>query len=342
MTSSLDVDFRNILLELRRRTYVASRELVGAGKETFRASEHGYRRIDDHSFLHAMNFEAGESYSLTMARAGLICFQILINGIYSRSVGDRVDVMTPDALLISNCPRSTSDVEAGMKFRGILIVIEREYLLEHFKLDIENIPQAYRAIFLKESGLGTPLRIHPNLAVFSAADQLLSCKFGEPLRSIYMQMKAIEIICEVVAQLNAPQPRNRSYTYGFHRKSLAVRAAAAIYRREVSALPTIEQLAARVGLNRNDLTSGFRDLFGKTPRAYGNSLRMERAQELLSSGELSISEVARQVGFDAYSGFARAYQSHFGHPPSLVVTGPDCSLTAACLRRATGLSRASD
>jgi AraC-like DNA-binding protein len=129
-----------------------------------------------------------------------------------------------------------------------------------------------------------------------------------------MQLKATEIICEIVAQSNAlHMPR----AHGLHKKPLAVATAADIYRRELANPPTIEQLAARVGLNRNDLTKGFRELFGKTPHAYGNMLRMEQAQNLLNCGELSISEVARQVGYDAYSGFARAFHSHFGRPPSL-------------------------
>lgn len=313
MVSSLDVDFKIVLSELRSRNYVSSREALGLRRNTFRTSEHGYRRIDDHSFLHVMNFEAGESYSLAMLRADLVCFQILISGSYSRSVVDRVELMTSNTVVVSNCPRSISDVEAGTKLRGVLIVVERQHLLDHFKLNVDRIPAAYRPIFLKETGLDVGLRLSPSVAVIAAADQLLSCKFGEPLRSIYMQLKAIEIICEFVAQMNAPHlPR----AHGFHKKSLAVAAAAAIYRREVANPPTIEQLAVRVGLNRNDLTKGFRDLFGKTPHAYGNMLRMEHARNLLSFGELSISEVARQVGYDAYSGFARAFHSHFGRPPS--------------------------
>jgi AraC-like DNA-binding protein len=311
---ALDLDFRSVMAELRSRDYVASREALGVSRDTFRTSEHGYRRIDDHSFLHVMNFEAGESYNLTMARMGLVCFQILISGSYSRSVVDRVEVMTPTAVVVSNCPQSTSATQAGMKLRGVLIAVERQHLLDYFKLNVDRIPAAYRPIFLKETGLATGLNLPPTVAVIAAADQLLSCRFGEPLRSIYMQLKAIEIICEIVAQMNAMHmPR----THGFRRKPIAVAAAAAIYRREVANPPTIEQLTARVGLNRNDLTKGFRDLFGKTPHAYGNMLRMEQARNLLDSGEFSISEVARQVGYDAYSGFARAFHSYFGRPPSL-------------------------
>ena len=60
-------------------------------------------------------------------------------------------------------------------------------------------------------------------------------------------------------------------------KDKAIETAAGIYRREIGSPPTIEQLATRVGLNRNELTNGFRDMYGLTPHAYGHMLRMEQA-----------------------------------------------------------------
>jgi AraC-like DNA-binding protein len=318
----LALDLRNILSELRSRNYMPGSETLALGRDIFRATEHGYRRIDDHSLLHAMNFEAGESYGLVHARTDLVCFQILVNGSYSRFVADRIDAVTSNTVLISNYPQSRSDVAAGMKLRGVLIAVEREYLIDHFMLNLDNVPAAYRPLFMKKTGLAAALKLPATIAAITATDQLLSCKFGEPLRSIYLQSKATELICEIVAQINALPMRGPLRRRGPDGKSLAVEAAAAIYRREVANPPTIEQLAARVGLNRNDLTKGFRDLFGKTPHAYGNTLRMEQARILLGYGQLSISEVARQVGYDAYSGFARAFHSHFGRPPSLVNDAP--------------------
>ena len=223
MLRLLDLDLRSILSELRSRNYVASHEALGATRGIFRTNEHGYRRIDDHSLLHVMNFKAGESDSLTMARTDLVCFQILINGSYSRFVADRVDLMTSSAVLVSNYPQSTSDVSAGMKLRGVMIAVERQYLLDHFMLNVDNMPATYRPIFLKETGLTAAMRLPTTIAAVTAADQLLSCKFGEPLRGIYLQLKATEIICEIVAQMNAPSMRGPLRTQGFHRNLLQSR-----------------------------------------------------------------------------------------------------------------------
>jgi AraC-like DNA-binding protein len=43
---------------------------------------------------------------------------------------------------------------------------------------------------------------------------------------------------------------------------------------------------------------------------------MEEARLMLRDGQLSISEVARRIGYEGYSSFSRAYRSHFGESPS--------------------------
>ena len=53
-----------------------------------------------------------------------------------------------------------------------------------------------------------------------------------------------------------------------------------------------------------------------TPHAYGHMARMEEAERLLRTGEISISEVARRMGYEGYSSFSRAYHAHFGRAPS--------------------------
>jgi AraC family transcriptional activator of pyochelin receptor len=45
-------------------------------------------------------------------------------------------------------------------------------------------------------------------------------------------------------------------------------------------------------------------------------VRMEEAQKQLRGDGVSVSEVARRVGYGGYASFSRAYHDHFGHPPS--------------------------
>lgn len=316
MHKSLDIDFTAIQSQLRGRDFVRSSEMLGPTESIFKTREHGYRRVDDAAFLHVMNFEVGPTYSLKIARPDYVCIQISVSGTYNRWINDHVDPVKPATIDITNTPLSVSDTQAGTRLCGVLIACNREYLVDHFKLNVDRVPAVYRPIFDARAGSLSALKLPTNSDVMVAVDQILSCKYHEPLRNLYLSAKAIEIICEVVAQINGLVPQMRR-SPAIRSKRVAVEAAATIYRREIFNAPTIEQLATRVGLNRNDLTEGFREAFGATPHAYGHLLRMEEARMMLQDGQLSISEVARRIGYEGYSSFSRAYRSHFGCSPSV-------------------------
>jgi AraC-like DNA-binding protein len=320
MQTLLNLDFRAIQSELLKRDFIHSSELLPVASQVFKAKEHGYRRIDDHSFLHVLNFEALRPYSLALVRPDLICIQIVIRGSYLRRALDRIDIVDSMAVEISNLPRSTSDAKLGAKLRGLLIVCERQHFVEMFKLDVDRLPQAYRPIFVSQQGSVEPMRLPLSPSLAAATDQVLAYPYPEPLRTIHARAKAMEIICEVAARISMMPARPTSTPPARHREQ-AVEIAAAIYRRELDKPPSIDQLAARVGLNRNELTSGFRALFGSTPRAYGHMIRMEHAQELLCCGSFSISEVARRVGYEGYSSFSRAFLAYFDRPPASGLPG---------------------
>jgi AraC-like DNA-binding protein len=249
-----------------------------------------------------------------MARPDLVCIQIIIKGTYSRRWGDRVDRVEPTLIEISNFPFSIADAEAGTKLRGVLIFCNRQYLLDHFGLNLDYVPETYKRIFVSKAGMPEVLSMLPSPAMISNVDQIISCKYSEPLKGIYIRAKTTEFVCDVMSQINIPGICKPLRVKG-QNKAQALETAAAIYRRELSNPPTITQLASRVGLNRNELTLGFRELFGATPHAYATTVRMDEARNLLRDGRLSISEIARRVGYEGYSSFSRAYHTHFGQLP---------------------------
>lgn len=313
---SLDIDFRGLLTGLATGERVRGASAMGAGEDIFRASEHSYRRIDAHTLLHVLNFEAGQPYALTTARRDLVCIQAIVSGSYSRWIGQRMDLVSPRVLQISNTPVSTAETEAGTRLRGLLVVCDRRHLVDHYQLNVERLPAEYRAIFLSQGGSPQVLQLPLTWTWLHLADQILSCRYQEPLKGLFVAAKTVELLCDVVAQLNAMAVTGAPRALPRPPRRQAVEAAAEIYRREFGNPPTIESLAQRVGLNRNELTAGFRDAFGVTPHAFALAQRMERAREMLHGGSLSISEIARRIGYEGYASFARAYLGFFGHGPA--------------------------
>lgn len=83
----------------------------------------------------------------------------------------------------------------------------------------------------------------------------------------------------------------------------------------------IEALAAAVFLSSSQLFRKIKALTGQSPALYLRSLRLQKAMELLKNAELSVSEVAYQVGFSDPAYFSRTFTQEFGFPPSSVRKG---------------------
>jgi AraC family transcriptional regulator of arabinose operon len=77
----------------------------------------------------------------------------------------------------------------------------------------------------------------------------------------------------------------------------------------------LSDVATYCGLSPSRFSHLFRDELGITPQQFSEKLKLESARQLLAQTNLSISEVAGEVGFiDPYY-FSRRFRRFFGHPP---------------------------
>lgn len=82
---------------------------------------------------------------------------------------------------------------------------------------------------------------------------------------------------------------------------------------DLSAPPTIAELAIEVGLNQLKLKRGFRSLFGTGVYSLFQRHRMERARELLH--QHNVTETALTLGYSNISHFSAAFRKQFGMLP---------------------------
>lgn len=78
----------------------------------------------------------------------------------------------------------------------------------------------------------------------------------------------------------------------------------------------IPQLAQMVNLSESHFRRLFRQIFGIPPQEYLNSIRINRAKDLIWSGEYKLSDVARKAGFTNIYYFSRAFRKATGIAPS--------------------------
>lgn len=79
---------------------------------------------------------------------------------------------------------------------------------------------------------------------------------------------------------------------------------------------TIEDLARKFAMNTTTLKTVFKDVYGTSLASHIKEHRMEKAAELLSKTDLSISEVAAQVGYESQGKFSATFKEFYGTIPS--------------------------
>ena len=78
---------------------------------------------------------------------------------------------------------------------------------------------------------------------------------------------------------------------------------------------TLEELSRHSGLSKNGIISIFKRLYHTTPIQYINTLRIYRAEELLRTTDMPITQVALECGFNDSNYFARAFRQAKGMTP---------------------------
>lgn len=78
----------------------------------------------------------------------------------------------------------------------------------------------------------------------------------------------------------------------------------------------LDTLSQELNLSRSNLYRKIKALTGRSPAIFLRLLRLQKARQLLQSSDLSVKQVAYDVGFSDPSYFSRSYTEEFGESPS--------------------------
>lgn len=114
---------------------------------------------------------------------------------------------------------------------------------------------------------------------------------------------------------NARGERAGSVPAAAHADMVLARAAERVVRANLSDVPALPALAARVGTHEKRLSRVFREQTGRTVFEFVRETRLAEAQRLLAASALSVEEVALAVGFSSAGNFSTAFRERFGRTP---------------------------
>lgn len=148
-------------------------------------------------------------------------------------------------------------------------------------------------------------------------NQILTNQLEGGLRVTYLQGKALEFLSLFFRDLSASINPIRVKRKIGPAEQYRLQKARHIILDNLADAPTIPELAKTVMLSETALKSGFKALYGTTVYSFLLEHRMEKARELLLTGNQSVLSAAIDVGYSCPSRFAIAFKKRFGVSPGV-------------------------
>lgn len=153
----------------------------------------------------------------------------------------------------------------------------------------------------------------------TAQQQLIATLRQPPVyasaQPLWYQCKALELAVTFLLQ---PPPEQEMFCTRQQRLAQErVDQVIFLLKQNLAAPPTLEELGKKIGCSHFYLSRIFSAQTGRTITQHLRQLRMERAAELLKSGEFNVTEAALEVGYNSLSHFSAAFHETFGCCPGL-------------------------
>lgn len=150
----------------------------------------------------------------------------------------------------------------------------------------------------------------------SLGHDILSCSLRGLSRHTFMRAKSIELISSVFAATKGAGFEQGGNGGELSSKDLQrVIAARDLMAIRLEGRLTLSEIARKVGMSRTKLATSFKSELGVTVQDYWRNLRLMHAHRSLQMSDVSVTQVAYDVGYSEASSFTKAFQAKFGYLP---------------------------
>ena len=190
----------------------------------------------------------------------------------------------------------------------INIYIEKEFFFRY----IPSNHKLYKQKTIKKLSVFNSDNLHITPKLRNVLDDVSTCGFDGHLKTLYTKAKIIEIVALQLAQYQ----EEKTVPSGL--SSIEVEKMNLI-KELIDNNPdksfSLAYLAREAGTNEQYLKKHFKILFGYTVFGYILSCKMQRAKNMLLSGEYLISDIAESMGYKHATHFTSAFKKFFGYLP---------------------------
>lgn len=219
-------------------------------------------------------------------------------------------LLSPDGL------ERAEDFVSGEHEQSVTVFCQPDFLARRFRNAGGKMPQMLRSFI--DDPARKPVIVSSTLSaqMALAVRALLLSEFSRTMRRVYAEAKALELLVLALAGLSEMEAREaRGEAYIGDRDLDRITRVRRRLEEEFLSPPSITELARFAGINEAKLMHLFKQQVGETIFNFTQRLKMERAKEMLETTDVSVTEIAFDVGYEYSSNFTTAFRRHFGITP---------------------------
>lgn len=199
--------------------------------------------------------------------------------------------------------------EKNKTYKGVSITTNKKNIKNYFGSSgievwnntIEKLNTSKRIKYY--NGISAPYDIRNSFA------EIFYNNYDLEIKKLYLEVKIMEILTNIIL-LEKTKVSLDSYEIE------KINKIPEILMENILELPTIEELSKSLGINKNKLNSGFKELYGDSIFSYHRKKSLETACIFLKTTKKTISEIALESGYSTPSNFCYAFKKQFGISPS--------------------------
>jgi AraC-like DNA-binding protein len=265
-----------------------------------------------HEFTAKVEFDWARSF-----HPGSVELCLNLDGRGRLSDGRQTVEMNPQtfAFYFQGKPSLVATRNADEQHRFITIEYAPAFLKQHFQIHERDVHPLIRAVARGETDKSTvvaPERLAVTL--HQLVESLRNCPVFTPAREMWFRSKALEVASHLFFR---PAEGELLCTRTQRLARERVDKAKGILKKQMQNPPSLEELARMVNCSPFYLSRQFAQAGGMTMQQFLRQIRMERAAELLKTGQCNVTEAALEVGYNSLSHFSSAFHETFGCCPGL-------------------------
>jgi AraC-like DNA-binding protein len=216
------------------------------------------------------------------------------------------------ARLTSSLFSNTEHLPAHLHIKSVKVLFNEKWLKKYMGLDAEtDVIKRYLA--LKTESFDIELLDAEYLKLL---DDLWVVKKDDPLQNVFLQNRVTLLIERFFSRL---YNKANLLKGKFDLSSAVIQQLIVVEQELVSDFsklpPTIEQFSKMAAMSTTKLKKSFKIMYGDSIYAYYQKLRLQKANELLASGDYTVKQTAFAVGYASLDNFTTAYKKTYNKKP---------------------------